>query len=906
MLLMKDENRTKNVAGGMQASRPGGLALVVISQAAFFFMASLILLFIITSSGCEITSGENVISNSGTEASGSASVLAKLSGYTMPSEISAVPATGDGDTPAEAGSVVSLPAAVDGTDFSNARPRVYVEETLLKQFDNLENVLEAIEQTNYEDEIDTGPYKAMVAMNEENEGRNQKLLEPWVVQSESVREGGVNYLRVRVWIESRFETDGPVTKGEIKIYTPPTRNADESYSSYGKWEMHVKMDETGEDEYFVASCEPGADGVSVIKLYEKFSDMDKDSGLTLPSKVKAILYRSATEGYGKIYFPDFKSYYCPDCDKSAGVPHKTAAYAYNENYLAVQEGTGDSDSIVYSEPVFKDRKNMVRMTHRYGVFSTLTGEDVLRSRSFGFPFKYDANGFTRHAYYGSWQGRHEVWTNDGDSIPEGTAVERADTPPDQAAETYTVGKTYNGVLSKRTYAAAEPGDIQGIPVEIWMDQDFNLNYRPTDGGWYYCTQMDWAASPPVCAGTEYDFDTEIGLNTLIVEENNSRKKVHISGWDSFNSLDKTYVYEGASADNGNQAGFYEASEVMTDFGPVFRATVPRVLIDTMYVQQVWVNLSGSIFVEYQGETLGWVEKEVTYFDEMTWTPVFNESGNKPFSFPEGKELYVNMKGVSYVVQKIDGTLTVKTEIKTACTPQNAAAIIPAATTFYDQWNPDYYSTYEFITDPADPNFLMLVYASIGDDDLDQTGAPDGVAVGDIAQSSWGIEADISGVPVFFNWEYDSDGTMSRITYLMEGSSYKILDDPMRFKPITVQSLSGDQKTLLLQYDGWMSGLPDLHRELENSDFKMTDDIKNKIINLAAGTLLEEDSTQGLSFVLKPLEISLILAAADDPGDLDLTGAHDVDLNTVPIFREHGMGDMPVVSDVRYSEGHEIE
>jgi len=906
MVCLKEENRKSSMTGRGYVQRLGGLALVVISQAAFFIVASVTLLFIITSSGCEITTGENVISSSGTEASGSDAVLAKLSGYTMPSEISAVPATGDGDTPAEIGSIVSLPAAADGTDFSNARPRVYVEETLLKQFDNLENVLEAIDQTNYEDEIDTGPYRAMVAMNEESEGRSQKVLESWVVQSEAVKEDGVNFLRVRVWIEKQFESNAPVTKGEIKVYTPPTRNADGSYSSYGKWEMNVKMDATGEEDYFVASCEPGADGVSVIKSNDNFKDTDQESGLELPAKVKAILYRSATEGYGKIYFPDFESYYCPDCDKSAGIPQKTAAYAYNENYLAVQEGTGDSDSIVYSEPVFKDRNSMVRMTHRYGVFSALTGEDVMRSKSFGFPFKYSANGFIQHAYYGSWQGRHEVWTRDGGSIPEGTIVEREDISPDQAAETYTVGKTYNGVLSKRTYATAEPGDIQGIPVEIWMDQDFNLNYHSADGGWYYCTQTDWAASPPACAGTEYDFDTTIGLNTLIVEENNSRKKVDISGWDSFASTDKTYVYEGAGTENGNQAGFYEASEVMTEFGPVFRATVPRVLIDTMYVRQMRVNISGSIFVEYQGETLGWVEREVTYFDEMTWTPVFNDSGSKQLSFPEGKELYINMKGVSYVVQKIDGVLTVKTEIKTACTPQNAAVIIPAATTFHDQWNPNYYSTYEFITDPADPNFLMLVYASIGDDDLDQTGTPDGVAVGGIAQSNWGIEASISGVPVSFNWEYDANGTMSRITYLMEGSSYKMLDDPMRFKPITVQSLSGDQKTLLLQYDGWMSGLPDLHRELENSDFKMTDDIKNKIVNLKAGTLLEEDSTEGLSFVLKPLEISLILAAAADPGDLDLTGAHAVDLNTVPIFREHGMGDMPVVSDVKYSEGHEIE
>ncbi len=113
MFFLKKGNRTNSMAGEGQARRLGSLALVVISQAVFFLMASVTLLFIIASSGCEITTGENVTSSSGTETSGSASVLARLSGYTMPSEISAVPAAGDGDTPAEAGSAVSLPVVSD-------------------------------------------------------------------------------------------------------------------------------------------------------------------------------------------------------------------------------------------------------------------------------------------------------------------------------------------------------------------------------------------------------------------------------------------------------------------------------------------------------------------------------------------------------------------------------------------------------------------------------------------------------------------------------------------------------------------------------------------------------------------------------------------------------------------------
>ena len=39
---------------------------------------------------------------------------------------------------------------------------------------------------------------------------------------------------------------------------------------------------------------------------------------------------------------------------------------------------------------------------------------------------------------------------------------------------------------------------------------------------------------------------------------------------------------------------------------------------------------------------------------------------------------------------------------------------------------------------------------------------------------------------------------------------------------------------------------------------------------------------------------------------DLTQADTVDLNTVPDYVEHGMGDMPDVTVVKYSEGVLVE
>ena len=78
-------------------------------------------------------------------------------------------------------------AATDAaTDYSKAETRKYVEEHALEQFANLESVLNALSQTNYADEIGNGPYKAMVAFQDDEQGNSKKSLEAWVVQSDEM------------------------------------------------------------------------------------------------------------------------------------------------------------------------------------------------------------------------------------------------------------------------------------------------------------------------------------------------------------------------------------------------------------------------------------------------------------------------------------------------------------------------------------------------------------------------------------------------------------------------------------------------------------------------------------------------------------------------------------------------
>jgi len=247
-------------------------------------------------------------------------------------------------------------------------------------------------------------------------------------------------------------------------------------------------------------------------IHEKFSE-DMGPGVDLPVEWKAILHRSDTLGYGQVSHPDFEAMFGPDADPDlTSIPTITAKYAYNENYLAVQV---DDNAVQY-----KDRNSVTDMVHRYGVFNADTGQDLMKSKSFGFPIRYTVNGTSGFGYYGAWQGRHQIWGGpEGNlALTEGTTVTREDTAQGETPEQYTVGPTFSGTLTKRTYVDADLNDIKDIPVEIWVNENYTLNYDAENNKWYHCPQMNWDNFPPSCAIAQVDFENwaMILMATLLV------------------------------------------------------------------------------------------------------------------------------------------------------------------------------------------------------------------------------------------------------------------------------------------------------------------------------------------------------------------------------------------------------
>ena len=734
-------------------------------------------------------------------------------GFSLPSEISAVPASNSASTRSVApvssfgGAVRALTASLlpADSDYANAVSRTYIEEPALEQFDIIEQVLKSVAQTNYADEVGNGPYDAVITWEEDQDGVDVKSLQTWTVQSDMVDgthpDTGVaqQVNVVKAWIPEVDPETGQemLIKAQFDIYASANVAADGSFTDYGEWDLNVYFDAdpNGVDAadpqgFFAASARTDSNGVTTLKINEQ----GMYNEFNLVEKRQGILVRSASQGYGKVQYPDWDQCYNPgsgiDCTDPSltEFPSGSAGYSYNDVYLAVQESGASA--------VYKDRNldGAIKMVHRYGVYyadadttkGIAEGESVEKKLNFGFPVKFQTTAlndpsvqFEAWGFYGAWQGRHELWgAENGVVVDDGTNTNttatvftRADVPPGEVAPTYTLAE-FAGTFTKRTLADATLNDILGVPVQTWLNNRtdlFNIS-----GEWRYCDgDVDWANYDGVNASTLSCLDRATGTEktgtglvqgfdlfdlTSLVLSGTDQRWIFIGGEDRTDPAQpqfKEYVYLDAdpqiSGFTFSGAGFYEAGN---NFDPSTGQSLPNspaVVLDPAVVPMLSVGINGAIYIQYVGfqDTVnyptGWVEKGVSEIDPQTGQPVFS-GVDTSFSPKQGEEYYINAMGINYIVKRKDVTDTeadydVKRELQTAATPANTnatATVLPAGTSYLaTPWNQDV--KYELVADPSDPNYLLLVVQS------DATGTSN---PGDLAQTQWGLMAyDSNGLPL---------------------------------------------------------------------------------------------------------------------------------------------------------------
>ncbi len=795
-------------------------------------------------------------STSSTTSSTPPPTSSRTTGFDVPTEVSAVatkgaaPAVKDGL--ARPGNQMPVAATDPGTDYSNAKTSRFVAEHSVNQFSIIQTILNAMAQTHYADRenINAGPYKAIVSWQENDKGNQSKSTQTWVVDSAMILEGGKDVNRVRVWIDDQ----GQIIKAEFKITASATKRADGTYADYGAWGLNASLG--GPSDYFAARAAVGGGGEVLLGM----NSAENHEGQSF--NMRAFMNRTETAGFGKVSFPDWTP---------QGPAMATVAYAYNPGQLRVKDAQQDR---------YKDRNAPVEITHRYGMFDGGTGADVLKTHAFGFPVQFSANGQTAWGYYGAWQGRHQLWAGPGGQPPaDGTVVTRMDRGTVQ--ETYKTA-SFTGTLTRRSLVASDVNDLLNIPVETWVNTNFELR---------------WSGSR-----WERDGAAFTDFASLVIQP---RKWVGLHRWDPVLNQPKEYLYlEGQ--------GFFEAQRDPATGQPVSTG----VAYTPAPNDRLWVNLGGSIYIEYKGAGTEWVQKKLVSFDERTWTPTFDPAGDQPFALELDRQYYINKRGGNYVITRIgDVQYDVRIELQSAANPVNASSIVSGVASFRPQWhNPDRpaeTSTYRLDADPASPTFLKLLYVSIGSQDANASPAP---TVGSVVSSGiWGLigfDAGGQSTGVQFNWEYPRQGeNWGTQTYLYTeaqggGRIYKLLDDPIPLRPL---ALGG--RSYSLQFDGWLHGLPEYWEELQRNQWNITDDIASKIVNIPEGTQVIDAVTAGQTYLLKPLEVGVYLkqAATPDPA-LDIAPAQAINLGdpaVVPPFVDPNMGPVPLVTTVKYSEGNPV-
>lgn len=924
--------------------------------------------------------------------------------FTVPAEISAVPASDSGSssptaprsfgaairTLARSATAGGLPAT---SDYVLTKGKTYVEERTLEQFEIIEQVFKALGQTGYADQVGNGPYKAVVAWEEQSDGKDIKQLQTWIVRAD-LTSGTFpdsttgQYLRLRAWIPETDPGDGSKSwiKAQFNIYEDVTQSDTGVYTDFGVWDMNVlfnasetSVDTTSSDGYFAAQARKSGTTGSSLKIHEVFSAREFGLG----GETKAILIRDGETGYGQVQFPDFDACWTefqndggtdPNSFNCTNLPTKTAQYAYTPRDLVVSADGGTTKT-------YKDRQlnGAIKMVHRYGLFfadagtvnnqTVAEGENVEKKFSFGFPVTYSAQGtgvgagtYNAFAYYGAWQGRHSIWGPGGfTAVGGGTPTEftRADLAPGQTATTYQV-KEFSGTFTKRGLVDASLLDIKNVPSQTFVNKHYDLLYNA--GAWRYCTGwIDWTdPNNLVCKGLGgnadigfTDFTSQ--LSSLVVGTNDQRW-VNIN-YESAPQTIEQYMRLESDPNITNftfaGAGFYKASFGQNGLAPV----TPAVKLSEANGKRLFVDIGGSIFVEYVGITnstpTGWVQKTLSGFNPQTNHPQFSGSAN--FSPERGAEYYINANGSNFIVKRHSAadsvsSYDVKLELQTAANPANtnsgsSLSILPTGTDYLAfPW--DRSVRFSFVQDPNSANYLVLTVKADDSGTLAANAVVDDSKWGLVAYNSSDQMLDASGSvvtvdeygfptsstrPAEFMWEKPRTGeNWGKQQFLCSANctQYVVLSDPIFLNGVGVTDSIGNvvyvkdangfdtttPKTFNLQFDGWLHGLPDMYRELEKNGWTMTPDIAGKVWHVPAGTKVTDANS--VNYFIKPLDTSLFLGVISE-GSITGNGrtlpsladvSTNAALSSVPGYTSHQMGAVPTTDDngaalaTKYSEG----
>lgn len=741
------------------------------------------------------------------------------------------------------------------SDYAMAPTITFVYDPALGQFEGIEHIVRGLMQSGYASDsvINTGPYRAIVSF---SDGAT-KQIEQWTVNSVTATHDGVPYTRVDVWTaDAAFE---------FMITEAPQLASDGTYLSYGAWRADAFYSADGAYN-LVATAARADDGTPVLELDQHLGD----------NIVLALWRRGSDSGIGNVQYADYEA-----CQNANCAPvTRTAKFVYDATTLGLQR---DSDPVVY-----RDRTAAVEIVRRYGMYAADTGRDVNATHQFGFPVhETHVDGSYQFDYYGTWQGRHQIYAPSGPP-PAGTTLVRDDV----MSEPYTASDVLQGTLARRTLSPAQLSDVRDIPLETYLDDSSHLRWTGTV--WLECHgSFDFSTMPPGCVGATWTPFTR--WSDLVLTPTDTRRNVYINRWDAQANKKVNYVYDPAGSAG---AGLYVANIIQN------RPVSTGVLYTPATDDLLNFGIVGSVFFQYDGT--GWVRRTVLAYNDRTGIPTFDPTGDTATQLVAGQEYYFMTPNASFVITlSSTGVYQVGIELQRAATPVNAATFVAPGMLFQRSNAISGDSTYRFDATPGDASFMKLVYDTVGANDSGRNLAPGDV----VTDSQWSLVGLVGGTPTVerYNWDYAaSPGAFGSQQYLKDASgNYVTLDDAIRTTSVTLHNHAGQERSLLLQYDGWFHGMDDAFSDLERNGFRLTTSFAADVIDIPAGTQLQDADQPALQYLVKPLEITEVLPLLQT-ASIDLSAADTLMLDSLPTFVMPNMPYQPPDAPLKFSEGQPVQ
>ncbi len=365
-----------------------------------------------------------------------------------------------------------LPA---NSDYNNDETKVWVDERSVDAFNMVNEILCVMAQTQYDEMLNEGPYKAQIDLRQcsserdsaesagqesqdQSSGSDMPEYEMWTVDSS--RADGDSPHIVKVWVRMSPGESYEGEPGKL-IYAKATITEGASDANpYGIFALNFEghhVDSNGEvsptiRERGFLKTERDSTGKILVKfLVNGSDDMDGDGNYDETFSEKATLDRATdgSTGGGTISM----AYSGPWGDESIEYD-----IAFNETHFFRSDGTTD---------VCLSRSEFDETAWRYGLYDS---EGSRLTRSSGFPIKTVVNG---RDYYG-WIGYWGVWFPHEVSLSSGDTVYKLTYGNGGGTETpYTV-LISGGKLKRHTKRTLTLGEIKNIPLDY---NDNNTDYR---------------------------------------------------------------------------------------------------------------------------------------------------------------------------------------------------------------------------------------------------------------------------------------------------------------------------------------------------------------------------------------------------------------------------------------------